>query len=190
MVGSKYYSLDEAIDLIDNPNRDVCKSVLEKEAQVFIVARGSKTKHQAWEGGYLDHIIETMNLAILFYDSLSSTGRPLGFSLSDTLLVMFLHDLEKPFKQLRGEELGLIDSSGKKYDSVIKDYREILFERYGFKLSEDHLKTIRYVEGENKDYDPRLRVMTELSAFCHMCDIWSARGWYNFPKREGDSWKK
>ena len=190
MTKPKYYPLDEILELIEEKNRSVCKSVLEREREVFQTARGSKTKHQAWQGGYIDHITDTMNLAVLLYESLLSTERPMNFSLSDSLLVMFLHDLEKPFKQIKGGELGLVDSTGKKDDAAIKDFREKLFNEYGFNLTEQQLNAIRYAEGENKDYHPTERVMNELAAFCHMCDIWSARGWYDFPKKEGDSWKE
>ena len=130
-----------------------------------------------------------MNLAILFYESLSSTGRTINFSLSDSLLVMFLHDLEKPYKQMIGGELGLVDSTGKKNDSTIKDFREKLIKKYRFQLTDQHLNAIKYIEGEKGDYHPTERIMNELAAFCHTCDIWSARGWYDFPKKERDSWK-
>lgn len=185
----KYYSLAEALELIEEPNRNICELVLEQDKEIFRTARGSKTKHQVWEGGYIDHVTDTMNLAILFYESLSSTGRQLNFSLSDSLLVMFLHDLEKPYKQVRGRELGLVDSAGKKDDSAIKNFREELFKKYGLQLTSQHLNAIRYAEGENNDYHPTKRIMNELGAFCHMCDIWSARGWYDFPKKENDNWK-
>ena len=189
MVIPRYYSLDEAIQMIDEPNRARCHFVLSDNPD-FTNARGSKTKHQAWPGGYLDHVTDTMNLAVIFHEILSSTGRPLDFTLSDSLLVMFLHDLEKPYKQTRGVKLGLEDSSGKKDDDVIKSFREKLFDQYGFELTEKHLNAVRYIEGENKDYHPTERVMNELAAFCHMCDIWSARGWYDFPKKEDDIWRK
>src|SRR3989344_2034693 len=128
MSKPKHYLLEEAIEIINEPNRTVCKYVLEQEAEIFRTPKGSKTKHQAWPGGYIDHVAETMNLAILLYEFLSSTERPLNFSLSDSLLVMFLHDLEKPFKQIKGIELGLVDSTGEKNSLAIKYFRENLFE--------------------------------------------------------------
>jgi len=184
----KYYSLAEAINLIKSPSRSRCRRILEENRVVFEMARGSDAKHQAWKRGYLDHITETMNLAILFYGSLSSTGRPLNFTLSDSLLVLFLHDLEKPFKQLKGKELGLYDSSGKKNRSAIDKFKGKLFKSYGLILTGKQRNAIRYVEGENEDYHPTKRVMNELAAFCHLCDIWSARGWYEFPKQAKDHW--
>lgn len=185
----RYYSLEEALQLIEEPNQSICNLVLKDNQELFAFAKGSKTKHQAWQGGYLEHVTETMNLAILFYNSLSSTSRPINFSLSDSLLVLFLHDLEKPFKQVKGKQLGLEDGSGKKDDAKIKDFKEELFKKYGFKLKDSQLNALKYVEGENESYHPAHRVMCELAAFCHLCDIWSARGWHDFPKRFGDSWK-
>ncbi len=38
-----------------------------------------------------------MNLAEIFYEQMNSRRR-LSFSLSDALLVLFLHDIEKPWK--------------------------------------------------------------------------------------------
>jgi hypothetical protein len=38
-----------------------------------------------------------MNIAIELYKNLGS-HRPLPFSLSDVLLILYLHDLEKPWK--------------------------------------------------------------------------------------------
>ncbi len=188
MERPKYYSLEESLGLIEEPNRSKCIALLRENKNLFERARGSGTKHQAWEGGYLDHVNETMNLAILFYQSLSSTGRSLDFTLSDTLLVLFLHDLEKPYKQIRGSELGLIDSPGRKRGPAIRDFKEQLFRKYNFKLTDEQLNAIRNVEGENEIYNPTKRVMNELAAFCHMCDIWSARGWHDFPKKD-DSWR-
>ena len=42
---------------------------------------------------------------------------------------------------------------------------------------------LRYKEGEGDDYDPHKRVAGELAAFCNNCDVWSARGWHDFPKK-------
>jgi len=185
----KYYSLEDAISLIDSPNREICFRVLSENKYLFKNARGSKTKHQAWPGGYLDHIKETMNLAILLYNSLESTKRRIPFNLSDSLLVMFLHDIEKPWKQLRKNEIKLEDERGKKDEDEIKKFKSQLIHKYGFKLNSDHQNALRYVEGENKDYDTHKRISNELAAFCHMCDYWSARGWHDFPKKEKDTWK-
>lgn len=172
--------LTELLSLIDSPNREKCFQLTADYFSIFSVSRGSEKKHQAWTGGYLDHIVETMNIAVLLYETLSSQGRPLPFSASDTLLVLFLHDLEKPFKQASGEELGLVNDGKKINDSIFK-FKYQLMEKYEFDITSEHLNAFMYIEGEGSDYCEN-RMMNELAAFCHMCDIWSARGWYNYPK--------
>lgn len=47
---------------------------------------------------------------------------------------------------------------------------------------------LTYVEGEINDYSSQKRVMNELAAFCHKVDVWSARGWCDYPKARGDGW--
>ncbi|MCU0687543.1 MAG: hypothetical protein MUF34_35755 [Polyangiaceae bacterium] len=58
--------------------------------------QGSTNNHQAWRGGDLDHVAEVMNIAVVLFEQLSKK-RPLPFSLSDILLVVVLHDIEKPW---------------------------------------------------------------------------------------------
>ena len=45
---------------------------------------------------------------------------------------------------------------------------------------------LKYVEGEMGDYSARRRVMNPLAAFCHLCDVASARIWFDFPKLGND----
>lgn len=177
---NKYYSIRELIDFIDEPSKSCCFKILEENEELFKLAKGSKTKHQAWEGGYLDHVAETMNLAIMLYDILNKK-RPLPFSLSDALLVLFLHDLEKPWKQLRKDEIKLEDENGIKNENAIENFKEKLILKYNILLNENQKIGLKYVEGEVRDYDPYKRLANELAAFCHMCDFWSARGWHNYP---------
>lgn len=43
------------------------------------------------------------------------------------------------------------------------------------KLTEEELLAIKYIHGEGNDYCKTKRVMNKLSAFCHACDVFSAR---------------
>lgn len=67
----------------------------------FYPAPGSSANHQAWPGGYLDHLQETFIIAEDFYKVMNQR-RKLPFSLEDVKLVLFLHDIEKPFKYATG----------------------------------------------------------------------------------------
>jgi hypothetical protein len=114
-----------------------------------------------------------MTLAVALYHAMEKL-RPLPFSLSDALVVMFLHDIEKPFKR-KGEKLSKKER---------RQMRESLVAWYGFALSEAQKNAMLYVEGEGDDYKQDRRVMNELAGFCHMCDVASARVWHDEPRKE------
>ena len=47
---------------------------------------------------------------------------------------------------------------------------------------------MRYIEGEGGDRRADARVMNELAAFCHLCDVASGRLFYDFPREESEPW--
>jgi len=163
-------NLREMIKLIDPKYQAQCFKLLDDNLELFSDAFGSSHNHQAWIGGYLDHIEEVMNIGMILHTSLSSI-RNLGFSISDVLLILFLHDLEKPWKNL------------KKFSS--KNERHLFrlekISEYDFQLEEYQLEALKYVEGEGNDYSNINRVMSPLAAICHMADVASARIWFNYP---------
>ena len=128
-------------------------------------AKGSNHNHQTWEGGYLDHVLETMNIARWLY---TTSPRKLPFKLGDALLVMFLHDFEKPYKEKNSWQT----------KEERRKFRDFLIESLGIVISEEQRLALLYVEGEH-DYSNTERKMNELAAFCHCCDIFSARLWHN-----------
>jgi hypothetical protein len=183
-----YLTLDELIDLIDEPNRSACKCILDEHRPLFETARGSTHNHQTWDGGYIDHVTDGMNFGRHLYPFMVSFGRPLPFSLCDALLVFFLHDLEKPWRILVDAAGGASNRKGLSTKEEFKAFREAKLVEYGISLTPEQLNGLTYVEGEYRDYSSKRRVMNELAAFCHMMDNWCARGWYDYPKAEGDEW--
>ncbi len=179
-MAEKYFSLNELIKMIEEPNQTICKKIYSDNKEKFERAKGSSFKHQAWRGGYLDHITEVMNIAVAIYLVLNSK-RKLPFSLSDALLVLYLHDLEKAWKyggnKKEIKEFEKFDNSHHFIFSKIKEYN--------FKLNHDHLNALKYVHGEGEDYNKKNNVQGPLAAFVHNCDVISARIWHNFP----DKWK-
>ena len=93
----KYRAIEDMICLIDEPNRSACMRIFVENRKLFQTVQGSTNNHQNWIGGYFDHVQEVMNIACVLYVTLGAL-RPLPFSLSDLLLVVFLHDVEKPWK--------------------------------------------------------------------------------------------
>lgn len=55
---------------------------------------GSSGAHQNWDGGYLEHLTQMMNFAIRLYSILEKQI----FEISDCLVVLFWHDVEKMWK--------------------------------------------------------------------------------------------
>jgi hypothetical protein len=164
----RYLNLHELVAHIDNP--EPYRGILLVHRILIGTAQGSSHNHQAWEGGYRDHVTETMNIAFWLY---VTSPRLFPFSLSDALEVMFLHDIEKPFAtQLK--------AAGKYTKADRKQYRADFIREHGIVLSPEQENALQYVEGvPDSEYTPGERTMNELAGFCHCCDILSARVWHD-----------
>lgn len=175
-----YHAIDSLLVLINGPNRQACQKLLADNRSLFQTVWGSVHNHQAWEGGYHDHVQEIMNVAKVLYETLYAC-RPLPFTLSDTLLIVFLHDLEKPWKYEPDGAGGIREIAELRDKNAQKAFREKRLAEYGITLTEDQRNALTYVEGESADYSNRRRVAGPLAALCHLADFTSARIWFNFP---------
>ena len=184
----KYLSLDELTALMSQPNRSCARRFLEDNKEILKTALGGRHNHHAWEGGYLDHVTECMNFAALLYPALS-VARPQSFRLDDALTVLFLHDIEKPWRYEKRDGVYVQAQSLDSFEKREAFTNEVA-RSYGFVLSIDQHNALRFVEGENQftGYSPSNRGMGRLAAFCHMCDVWSARGAYDHPLADEDPW--
>jgi hypothetical protein len=157
----------------------VCEPEKSKLLQLYtahesriLAAPGSQIKHQAWVGGYLDHINDCCQIAVKLYEPLNSY-RTLPFTIHDVMIVLLIHDLEKPFKYVIPKiKIGRNDA---------KDYVLDLISKFDLKLTPEQLNAFTYIHGEGDDYSPTVRVQNELGAFCHCCDTLSARVFYDKP---------
>lgn len=170
------FSLKLRIGQIDLLNKAKCLKLLDDNKARFEEAPGSLSKHQAWKGGYIDHLVETMTIASSIHQfSTMGRGRNFPFTLSDVILVLFLHDLEKPFKYV--EPKTHFDSD---HDKEV--FINSLIDKYEISLSEDQKNALKYIHGEGNDFSPTERIQSPLAAFCNICDIFSARIWFDYPK--------
>jgi hypothetical protein len=202
MIVSRRYSIGELIGMIDETNRAACQRIYEENPDLFAAAPGSSNNHQAWEGGYQDHVTEVMNLYILFYHALESTERlPYlhpgdQFDFADGLVVMFVHDIEKLRAYVVENGRLVLQEDGRpmarpEYVSKVERHRlaESMLEEYGIVFTPAQANAYKYVEGiRDADYTPKDRLMSCLAALCHMSDLASARFFYNFPRAQGDPW--
>lgn len=184
---SAYLRIEDLLLEYSVPNGEICRIILEDNRALFQKALGSSHNHQAWSGGYCDHVQEVMNIAVVLYKVLSAK-RPLQFTLGQALLVLFFHDIEKPWAYYLNDKGALVRNPDIVTKVERKAFRDKKLAEYGILLTPGEENAMRYVEGENDDYTSGRRVMNELAAFCHMCDVWSARGWHNYPKEQNDPW--
>ncbi|SRR3989339_110563 len=186
---SQYLTIDQLVNMIEPVYRNGCTSILEENCVLFEQAAGSTHNHQTWVGGYIDHVTEVMNIAVILYECMNNV-RCLPFSLSDILLVLFLHDIEKPWRFEDDGSGGKRNVSGLENKEGRHSFRLVKLVEYGIYLTPDQMNALTYVEGEHKDYSAEHRVMNPLAAFCHMCDVASARIWFDHPDQEHESWAR
>ncbi len=182
-----YNYLPELLMRIDEPARTWCQFILEDNKELFKIAPGSGNNHHAWPGGYWDHVTEVMNLAVIWYDP-ANERRPLPFSLSSALFILFLHDIEKPWRYQMQPDGSLVKDPRIQTKDQRKAFRDKKLADYMITLAPDEANAMQYVEGELADYTADARAMGPLAAFCHACDNTSARLWHDYPLACGDPW--
>ena len=76
------------------------------ESHVHLIngAAGSSHNHQAWAGGYRDHITQCLNLALTQYDTILYLCPAIKHesyefpSFESVVVILYFHDIEKIFK--------------------------------------------------------------------------------------------
>lgn len=134
--------------------------------ELINASRGSNCKHQAWEGGYRDHLEQCMEIAEKICDFCPE------ISLQSVFIVIYFHDIEKIWKYT----IGLPENFDKNYW-----YNCILPDKYNINFTAEELNALKYIHGEGNDYS-KVRIMNELAAVCHSADVISARVFYGKKK--------
>lgn len=181
----KYKTIEELFGYIVNPIRNALLEFYTKHKTPMLVAQGSQHNHQAWPGGYIDHIADTMNIARVLYDSLH-TKRKLSFTLSDAMIVLFLHDVEKAFPN-RIDAVYEVNFRNRPAAKATVRKQILDEENLNGWLTPEQLQALDNIEVE-RDYSNTKRGMIPLAAFCHMCDIASARLWFDHPLPTHEKW--
>lgn len=168
MVVSPVPSVESVLSGLQDPRRDAVLRFHQVHRPQIEMAWGSKAKHQAWPGGYLDHIAETFRIATALYASLGQL-RSVPFSLDGAMIVLYFHDVEKIWKYTTGLPVGF-DKDRFWFHTLVTDY--------GLDFSADEANALRYIHGEPEaEYNPDTRIMGPMGAFCHAVDTLSARLW-------------
>ncbi len=179
----KQLNFYQLINMIVDPRKDVLQKIYSDHNSLFRTAPGSSNNHQHWHGGYADHVAECLRINEVTYDSLELI-RPVGFTKGSAAVVLFFHDIEKPFKYAGGDhpqaaqwhsELQYVIPSY--WEGIKKRIIEHMMQDYGFTLTDDEWNALKYTHGEGDDYRKDMRVSCPLAAHVGNCDRWSARGW-------------
>ena len=133
-------------------------------------------------GGYLDHIAEIFKISEGIYNIFPERQSIIHFP--DVLLVLYLHDIEKPFLFNYDKNGNFIIKDEKLNNKPAREaFRTKLIKKYELPLKEKHWHALKHVEGiRDQYYTPGDRVMSELGALCHLADMASARLWHNYTK--------
>ena len=188
-------TLKDFLEKMEDPRKEALIGIYKEYTELFHFAAGSSHNHQAWEGGYADHIAECLRANTVVYDALE-TIRPLPFTKDQAIICLFLHDIEKPFKY--GTEKHHLDVA--KYQEIAeelqKNYLKMeeswqkwegakwkiiidLMKKFDFDLSAEEINALTYTHGEGSYHKKDERVSCELAAHVHHCDNISARIFHN-----------
>lgn len=171
--------LRELIAEIEDPRVSALLQMYDDYKDIFHYAPGSSHNHQAWTGGYADHIAEIIRINYVTYDALNSL-RKLPFNRDEATTALLFHDIEKPFRygpqdNAECNKWRAQFTSYQEWEDGKWDILSVLEQRYGFKLTEAERHAIKYAHGEGDDYRKDTRVATPLSSHVHHCDDASAR---------------
>jgi len=168
MAKSPIPSVESCLSELQDPRRPALLQFHQTHRPSIEAAWGSKAKHQAWPGGYLDHIGETFRIAQALYSGLHQL-RSLPFALDAAMIVLYFHDVEKIWKYTTGLPADF-DKERFWFHTLATDY--------GIEFTAPEANALRYIHGEPASlHNPDTRVMEPLGAFCHSVDTLSARLW-------------
>ena len=184
MVDILKKSLRDLLGALDDPRCATLLKIYDDYQDLFHMTEGSSHNHQAWGGGYADHIAECLRVNEITYDALSQL-RTLPFTKASAAIVLFFHDIEKPFKYGPEDDPRCAVWQNKQADTQ-KDWEEMKWDilqhfcaEYGLVLSADEQNGLKYTHGEGDDHRKDARVSCPLAAHAHHCDNTSARIWFD-----------
>ncbi|MCB9990533.1 MAG: hypothetical protein H6867_04015 [Rhodospirillales bacterium] len=178
-------SLQDLLADIDDPRRDVLLQIYHDHYDLFHTAKGSTIKHQAWKGGYADHVAECLRINEVTYDALKTQMRDPGFSKASAAIALFFHDIEKPFRYGDAADArvkkwhDIFNQASGSWEQAKWDIIRDLQEKYVFDLTDEEINALKYTHGEGKAYRPDKRIALPLASHIHVCDTISARIWHD-----------
>ena len=170
---------------IDDPRREAILAIYDEYADLFHYAKGSGHNHQAWPGGYADHIAECLRINTMTYKALNE-HRPLPFTEASAAICLFFHDIEKPFRygpegHNEAVHWRIVGSpQWRSWEEVKWMILNLLRTKHpGLRFSLEEMNALKYTHGEGGDHRKDRRIASPLAAHVHHCDNISARIWHD-----------
>ena len=180
-------ALNDWLEVVEGENCSAVSRFMDDydHMERMLWAPGSRAAHHAWEGGYAEHLRQTMWIAAHNFELFERSGRmeelpeEEQFTLSDALTVLFLHDIEKPFIyefDANSDVVKVVDM----LKNERNEFRQTIIGKYGFVITPTMENALLHVEGvRDEHYTPGKRADQPLAALCHAADNLSARGLYD-----------
>lgn len=178
--------LEELFALMAPEHARVSRAVYEGYEGLINKIPGSHAKHQAWPGGYISHVEETMNIGLMLHENLTAR-REVDATQSEVLFCSYLHDFDKLLRYTMKDDGTWV---GKPADKLLYLEQMItaLKDTYNYELPDKEYNALKYAHGElEADRTPNKRVIWPLGAIVHCADILSARVWHDYGKSH-DTW--
>jgi hypothetical protein len=164
-----------------------------EDRMVFMPASSMEHFHNAFAGGYVDHILRVIDCAVTLHNTWTDTGADMsGYSKEELLFAAMHHDLGKAGFPGEGNEVYQIETSdwhrknqGKLYKTnanipfaMVPDLSLWLLQEYGVKVSWNEYQAIKIHDGmydeSNKPYfvarSAQAKLKTNLPVILHHAD--------------------
>jgi hypothetical protein len=164
-----------------------------EDRMVFMPASSMEHFHNAFAGGYVDHILRVIDCAVTLHNTWTDTGADMsGYSKEELLFAAMHHDLGKAGFPGEGNEVYQIETSdwhrknqGKLYKTnanipfaMVPDLSLWLLQEYGVKVSWNEYQAIKIHDGmydeANKPYfvarSAQAKLKTNLPVILHHAD--------------------
>lgn len=182
-----YLPLEDMLEAIGGTNGAACKRLLDGNRRLFERIAASNSDHQPWPGGWIDHVVETMNVALVLYRTLCK-ARSLPFTAKDALLALFLHHLDKVWRYEILEDGRLTLHHSLTTDEQGRHYRKLTLNAFGIQLTPEQCNAVYFARGDWEDFANTNRELGPLAAFCNMCVMASSRIWGAHPLETAEPW--
>jgi hypothetical protein len=166
-----------------------------EEIAVLAPASSKKSYHNAFPGGYIDHINRVVKASIEMAKVWKSLGGDLGFTAEELIFAALFHDLGKLGNGLapgylpqtdnwRKDKLGEIYTPNPEIDFMLVPDRSLfLLQRYGVPVSQNEYIAIRVHDGvydeANKayyiSYQESARFKSSIAYILHSADLFASK---------------